>query len=64
MEGVSMYCIYMCNLHLCQDIRASKVRECKRGCALNEEYLDLRDMKLHETGEHCIIRRVIKCTAH
>jgi hypothetical protein len=60
MEGVSLHCIYISNLYLCQDIRASKVRECEWGCVLNGEYLDLRDMKLHETGdEHCIIRRVI-----
>jgi len=64
MEGVSLQCVYMCNLHLCQDIRASKVRECKWGCVLNGKYLDLTDMKLHETGENCIIRRFTKCTFH
>jgi hypothetical protein len=62
MEGISLHCIYLCSLHLCQDIRASKIRgECNWGCGLNGEYLDLTDMKLHENGEHCIIRKVIKC---
>ena len=61
MEGVSLHCVYICNLRLCQDIRASRVRECKWGCVLNGECLDLRDKKLHETSEHCIIIRVIYC---
>jgi hypothetical protein len=60
MEGISLHCIYIFNLLLCQGIRASDVGECKCSCMLNGEYLDQRDMKLNETGEHCIIRRVIR----
>jgi hypothetical protein len=61
MESISLHCVYICDWHLCQDISASKVRECNWGCVLKRN-IWTKEIKVRETGKHCAVRRVKKCT--